>query len=288
MIQQVRFENFRCLRSVELSLTPLTVLVGTSGAGKTSVLEAMHYRMTVEPSDYWRQDTTQPITLQWHYSDGHQARRVFPLSELDSLSVHGHMVQALALEPSALRGDAPQGRITALTPTGENLASVFASLPAPSREAVAAQLCRLVPALGDVSVRQTGPRTQQLIFRDRWQPDVWFTARQVADSALLLLALLVLPYQHPLPNMLTLDEPERGLPPRVLGEVMGLLRRMTTGELGARPVQVVLATHSQELLEHVRPEELRMLSRAPEDGSVRVSHSPPGGADRHGRSSESA
>jgi predicted ATPase len=108
----------------------------------------------------------------------------------------------------------------------------------------------------------------------------------VADSALLLLAFLVLPYQQPMPDVLTLDEPERGLPPRVMGEVVSLLRRLSTGELGGRPVQVVLATHSYELLEHVQPDEVRMLSRAPEDGSVRVSYPLQDDSEWRNRSSE--
>jgi predicted ATPase len=286
MIRRVRFENFRCLRAVELALTPLTVLVGASGSGKTSVLEGLHYRMSCEHSDYWRLDMTQPIALQWTYSDNHSVRRVFPLSALDSLSVHGHMVQGLTLELNALRSDGPLGRVTALSPTGDNLASVFATLSPPVRKAIVAQLCQLVPSLGDVGVKQTGPRTQQLRFRDRWEPEVWFSPWQVADSALLLLAFLVLPYQLPMPDVLTLDEPERGLPPRVLGEVVSLLRRLSTGELGGRPVQVILATHSFELLEHVHPDEVCMLSRAPEDGSVRVSYPLEHGSEWRSRSSE--
>jgi predicted ATPase len=242
--------------------------------------------MSCEHSDYWRLDTTRPVALQWTYTDSHQVRRVFPLSELDSLSVHGHMVQGLTLELNALRSDSPLGRFTALNPTGDNLASVFASLAPSVRESIVGQLCRLVPSLGDVGVRQTGPRAQQLRFRDRWEPEVWFSPWQVADSALLLLALLVLPHQQPMPDVLTLDEPERGLPPRVLGEVVGLLRRLSTGELGGRPVQVILATHSFELLEHVQPDEVRMLSRAPEDGSVRVSYPMQDSSDWRGRSTE--
>jgi predicted ATPase len=245
----------------------------------------MHYRMSCEPSDYWRLDMSQPLALQWTFADSHQVRRVFPLSELDSLSVHGHTVQGLTLEMNALRADSPIGRATSLNPNGDNLASVFASLGASQRETVVSQLCRLVPSLGEVAVRQTGPRSQQLRFRDRWMPEVWFSPWQVADSALLLLALLVLPHQLPMPEVLTLDEPERGLPPRVLGEVVSLLRRLSTGELG-RPVQVVLATHSFELLEHVQPEEVRMLSRSPEDGSVRVSYPLQDRNDWRNRSSE--
>src|SRR5512143_2374313 len=83
MIRSVRFENFRCLREVELSLAPLTVLVGPSGSGKTSVLEGLQYRMSCEHSDYWRLDTTQPISLQWTFLNGTQVRLSFPLTELD-------------------------------------------------------------------------------------------------------------------------------------------------------------------------------------------------------------
>src|SRR5262249_29641917 len=68
----------------------------------------------------------------------------------------------------------------------------------------------------------------------------------------------------------------------ILGETQGspdaaregvpikLLRNLATGKLGPRPIQVVLATHSAELLEYVRPEEVRFLNRIPEDGGVRV------------------
>ncbi|WP_224242139.1 AAA family ATPase [Hyalangium gracile] len=270
MIRAVRFENFRCLKEVDLSLTPLTVLVGPSGSGKTSVLEGMQYRMSCEHSDYWRLDTTQPISLQWKFADGNHVSLRFPITELDSWSMHGHSVQGLTLELSALRGDSPLGRATALSPNGDNLASVFASLGPAQREGVVGQLCRLVPHVGDVGLQQTGPRSQQLRFRDRWQPGLWFTPWQVADSVLILLAFLLLPYQSPMPDVLTVDEPERGLPPRMLGEVASVLRRLTIGTQDTPPVQVLIATHSYELLEYVQPEEVRLLSRSTEDGSVRV------------------
>jgi predicted ATPase len=271
MIRAVRFENFRCLREVELTLAPLTVLVGPSGSGKTSVLEGLQYRMSCDPSDYWRLDTSQQVALQWTFGDGQSVRRAFPMVGLDSWAMNGHAVQGLALEVGALRGDAPLWRPPGLSPNGDNLASMFASLGPAQREAVVAQLCRLVPHIGDVGVQQTGPNSQQLRFRDRWQPNLWFTPWQVADSALLLLAFLTLPHQFPMPDVLTLDEPERGLPPRLLGELVNMLRRLSVGTVDRPPVQIVIATHSLELLEHVQPAEVRMLSRSPEDGTVRVS-----------------
>lgn len=41
-ITAVRIQNFRCLRSVEVSLGPTTLLIGENNAGKTSFLEALH------------------------------------------------------------------------------------------------------------------------------------------------------------------------------------------------------------------------------------------------------
>ncbi len=42
VIQCIRVNNFRCLRLVEVSLTPMTVLIGENNSGKTSFLDAVY------------------------------------------------------------------------------------------------------------------------------------------------------------------------------------------------------------------------------------------------------
>lgn len=51
MIHSVRFQNFKALRSVELELDRLTVLVGPNAAGKTSVLEGLHHLTRLASTD---------------------------------------------------------------------------------------------------------------------------------------------------------------------------------------------------------------------------------------------
>ncbi len=279
MIQSVRFENFRCLREVELSLEPLTVLVGAQASGKTAVLDGLDLQPGCNVTDFWQQDERQPAAVEWRYFNGRRTRTQYPLTAMDSTPMQTHALQALALDVVALREDSSPGRSTVLNRTGDNLSGVFAALAPEPRQRVVEELCRLVPTVAGVQVQATSPRTQRLRFKDRWREDLWFSPDKVGDTALLLLGYLVLPYQKPPPDVITLDMPERGLPPWLLGDLMGLLRRLSTGELGGSPIQVVLASASPEVLGHVAPTEVRVLSRSEEDGSVQVSASPADVAD---------
>jgi predicted ATPase len=273
MIHSVRFENFRCLREVELSLEQLTVLVGPQASGKTTVLDGLDLQPGCNVMDFWQQDERQRAAVEWRYQNGRRMRTEYPLTGMDSTPMQTHTLQALALDVVALREDSSSGRSTVLNRTGDNLSGVFASLAPEPRQRVVEELCRLVPTLAGVELQATSPRTHRLRFRDRWREELWFAPDKVGDTALLLLSYLVLPYQNPPPDVITLDMPERGLPPWLLGELMGLLRRLSTGELGGSPIQVVLASSSPEVLEYMAPTEVRVLSRSPEDGSVRVSAS---------------
>ncbi|HEX8702838.1 MAG TPA: AAA family ATPase [Myxococcaceae bacterium] len=279
MIQSVRFENFRCLRRVELSLEPLTVLVGPQASGKTAVLDGLDLQPGCNVKDFWQQDEQQRAAVEWRYQNGRSTRTEYPLTAMDSTPMQTHALQALALDVAAMREDSSPGRSTVLNRTGDNLAGVFAALAPGQRQRVVEELCRLVPTVAGVEVQATSPRTQRLRFRDRWREDLWFAPDKVGDTALLLLGYLVLPYQKPPPDVVTLDMPERGLPPWLLGELMGMLRRLSTGELSGSPIQVVLASSAPEVLGYVAPTEVRVLSRSPEDGSVRVSDSPADVAD---------
>ncbi|WP_224371458.1 AAA family ATPase [Hyalangium versicolor] len=271
MIQSVRFENFRSLKDVEVSLEPLTVLVGPPASGKTTLLDGFDLLLGCDATDFWRQDEAHPAVVEWRYDTGTKTRVEYPVGRLDSTPMLTHTVQALALDLVALREESTTGRSPALNRTGDNLAGVFASLQTGQRQRVIQELCRLVPSLGDVALHQTGTRTQRLKFRDWWKTDLWFTPDRVSDTVLLLLAYLVLPYQVPPPDLITLDMPERGLPPQLMSDLMKLLRSMSTGSLGSAPIQVVVATSSSGLLKHVDSKEIRVFSRSTDDGAVTVS-----------------
>jgi predicted ATPase len=123
----------------------------------------------------------------------------------------------------------------------------------------------------DLDLQPIAQGQHQFRFQDRWTPDLWFSPSEVSDGTMLLLAFIVLQYQDPARDLLTIEEPERALHPHLLAELLQRLRKLSRGESGRKPVQVVLATHSASLLEYVAPEEVRFLTRSPQDGSVLVS-----------------
>ena len=88
------------------------------------------------------------------------------------------------------------------------------------------------------------------------------------SHSLLTLALLVLKYQNQRPALLAIEEPERGLHPYLLEKVVATLRSLSVD--ADRPMQIVLATHSAELLEYCSAHEVRFLRRSREDGNVVV------------------
>jgi energy-coupling factor transporter ATP-binding protein EcfA2 len=91
-------------------------------------------------------------------------------------------------------------------------------------------------------------------------------ASQASDGTLLVLAYLALLHSPYPPKAILLEEPENGIHPQRLREVMGMLRRLVKEK---QQTQVVLTTHSPYLLDLFEPDEVTLCTKA-EDGSVVV------------------
>lgn len=93
-------------------------------------------------------------------------------------------------------------------------------------------------------------------------------AQQASDGAILLLGFLALAnLPHP-PKLLLIEEPETGIYPERLGQVIDLLRRMISVAGNTAP-QIVFTTHSPYVLSLFKPEEVTFMSRG-DNGLVRA------------------
>ncbi|MBN2497487.1 MAG: AAA family ATPase [Deltaproteobacteria bacterium] len=106
---------------------------------------------------------------------------------------------------------------------------------------------------------------KQIFFRIKGGSDV--PASQASDGLLFALGFLALVYSPRPPVALLVEEPENGIHPDNLEVIMGLFRRLSEGGFGSRPVQVILTTHSPYLLDLAEPEEVRVVTRHPEEGT---------------------
>ena len=97
-------------------------------------------------------------------------------------------------------------------------------------------------------------------------------AQQASDGAILFLGFLTLAHLPDPPNVLLIEEPENGIYPKRLGEVIKLLKELMNRTEGVRFPQIIMTTQSPYVLSHFRPEEVTFLSRPPEepDGPVRA------------------
>jgi predicted ATPase len=89
-------------------------------------------------------------------------------------------------------------------------------------------------------------------------------AAQASDGVLLILAYLALLFSPEPPRLILIEEPENGIHPRRLQEVLGLLRELVSEQ--AR-TQVLLTTHSPYAVDLFSPEEVTLCTK---DGSGAV------------------
>lgn len=91
-------------------------------------------------------------------------------------------------------------------------------------------------------------------------------ASQMSDGALLVLAYLAILKSPEPPRVLLVEEPENGIHPKRLQEVLSILRELIAEQ---KHTQVLMTTHSPYVLDLFDPEEVTLCTKG-DDGAVRV------------------
>ena len=78
-----------------------------------------------------------------------------------------------------------------------------------------------------------------------------------------MLGFLALAHLPDPPTLLLIEEPENGIYPKRLGEVIQMLKQMVSRTEGVRFPQIIMTTHSPYVLSFFEPEEVTFLSRDP-------------------------
>ena len=280
MLAKVRIKNYKCLRDVTLDLEPLTVLVGPNSSGKSSILGVFELGAT-RSGDIGDRPGLELVSTDGErlsaQSSGLRNGRfewIFPARPADQESTLPPTAQmfrpvlAQLQQPNQVK---EEGR---LDTAGGNLANLFATLTRSQQGRAAKLLIDLVPYFADVDVRPTDHGYHQLRFQDRWNPERWYTPAEVSDGTLLCMAVVLIQFQPKQVDLLLCDDFGHGLHPYLLRRMVTLLRDLSRGRIGSKPVQVVLATHSADLLNACEPREVRFVTRDRKSGNTRVKPAP--------------
>ena len=175
------------------------------------------------------------------------------------------------IEPAALRAmQDPDGGV-GLRSDGRNAASVLREIqrksPEEDRTRVRELLESVVPGTVDVRPKKHGNKLTLEFTQHRMRAEpVRFEAFSMSDGTLRVLGLIAAVLQRPAPSLLVIEEPEASVHPGAVGSILDVLR------LASRTMQVVVTTHSPDILDAkwIEDGHLRILNW--EDGCTRIGH----------------
>jgi predicted ATPase len=292
-IESITFSNFKALVNTTLPLGRFTLIVGANGSGKSTALQGIDYIKTGAASanqvirlksvlcafDASRLPQVS-IKWKWHRNDASSFLRWPPAGnssvlhsvgagskltaeEAESINAFRSRMAVYSLNPLVIPNPVQVTPNAELPPSGEGLAAVLDRLRDDSPEGFGGlndELGRWLPEFDEVlfDTPQTGHKTLKLRTRDGGH---FIPSSELSHGTLLALAMLTLAYLPNPPSLVGLEEPDRGIHPRLLREVRDALYRLAYPEdfgESRPPVQVVATTQSPYFLDLFRdhPEEV--------------------------------
>lgn len=177
-------------------------------------------------------------------------------------------MRVYAIQPATLRGlQEPDGGVE-LQWDGSNTASVLQELSRRSPRAlerISELLATVLPHEVHVKPVQYGNRLT-VQFTQEWGSgqQLVFDASSMSDGTLRALGILAAVFQEPAPSLMVIEEPEATIHPGALGLILDVL------QLASERTQVVVTTHSPELLDAKWIEDRHLRIVAWEDGETYV------------------
>jgi len=306
MIESIEFKNFKVLRDAKLPLSRCTVLIGPNGTGKTTVLQAL--QAVREPARYPFAAVRSYLPLgeevevcvnfgpphlgvhfvaEWYRAKGTQlglrfSRGVEECPEGPALQRGVRRNRVFAFEGRAIARPAAVAANIELGENGANLAAVLDDIRDTDAERFTAINCALgqwLPEFKSILFAKPEQGSKSLMLQTR-KEGVSVPDNDLSQGTLIALAMLTLAYLPKPPALIGIEEPDRGVHPRLLRLVQDAIYRLCYPEsCGEKrePVQVIVTTHSPYFLDLFkdRPEEVVIANRVGMEAKfVRLSDHP--------------
>ncbi|TWT43652.1 hypothetical protein RAS1_00510 [Phycisphaerae bacterium RAS1] len=287
VISSLRIHNYRCFKRLHVKLAPLTVVIGKNDTGKSSFLRAIlawdWQQKDLTADDFFRRSSGasveiaadfRDVSLTWSTEQAHRDQH-FKVREkyLASNGLPRRLVQLFQFGPSGVPMASPVLADADVTPEfmsdGGNLPTLLDRFLRRDRRRFTqfVESARVqIAGLEDVNIRVPSPG--QLAIDLSIDHGFDLDAGRASTGVRLMLFFVALSCHPALSPVLLIEEPENGVHPQRLGEIMKVLRGITRGAADSKPAQVILTTHSPYLLDHINLDTDQVLVfRRNDDGS---------------------
>ncbi len=293
MIESVEFHNFKALCDTTLPLSRFTLIVGPNGSGKSTAMQALqavgnpdsvNFQMvatanlrpsrnaSVDVLVHWGTPYPKVITQIGWLPNGKRNELQIGKSGETSLTDILSTIRIYSFDAQAMTKPVQIAPRMELDETGANLAGVLDLLHSREPErfnALNAELSRWIPEFDRVLFDTPAIGHKSILLRTR-DGQHKIHAADLSQGTLIALAMLTLAYLPEPPPIVCIEEPDRGIHPRLLRNVQDALYRLSYPESSGEkrdPIQVIATTHSPYLLDLYRdhPEEIVIAQKVGQD-----------------------
>ena len=291
LLKSITFKNFKALRDATLPLSPFTLIVGPNGSGKSTVLDSLRefQRVAINAvnQNNSRQKISQPLAsihgsqkngdtrCSFEYMSPNDGASTFTLRsvgpdwnyENEGLSTQNlqdaNKLRVFEFDPKKMAGPDVLMPHQKLQPDGSGLAGTLDALRDEDEERfdeLNIQLNQWLPEYDRILFETPSQGNRSLALRTT-EGHHKMPASVLSHGTLVALALLTMVYIQNPPTLIGLEEPDRGIHPRLLRKLKDAIYRLaypSESDGGRPPIQVIATTHSPYFVDQFKdhPEEI--------------------------------
>lgn len=289
MIIRIKIEGYKSIKSLDLRLEPINILLGGNGVGKSNFISLFSllkniYNKNLEKyvlinggADsflYFGKKNSKEINIDISFDNQDSSCSILNLEESDdsliiksiNTSFNDHLQEFDVYHFNDTGCYSPmKGRCNIednhkLNSDGSNIAAFLYYLKVKEPKyfkRIEMTIRSIAPFFDEFSLHPTRLNEEkiQLEWREKGFPDAYFNAYHLSDGTLRFICLATLLMQPNPPKTIIIDEPELGLHPVAINKLSALIRKVSA------KTQVIVSTQSVSFIDNFQPEDIIVTDR---------------------------
>ncbi|MCP4350223.1 MAG: AAA family ATPase [Desulfobacterales bacterium] len=268
MITEVKIKNYKSILDASISLSPFTLLIGANGTGKSNFLQLLK-DVSASPKSNFKKHTNNPSSEQLFSFINNRGEEISlpPKSHAFIMKTIPEIreVSVFSLNPINAGKSERLVNNPVVREDGSGIVQVLDSLKTGNREylfnTIESTLKQYIPEIEKLSF-VLGQDVKQLQVREK-HIDKPILVSELSEGTRLTLIILTILFQENPPSLICIEEIDRGLHPRLFGQIVQLCSDMANKK---NMPQIIATTHNPYLVDHFKDNESAVVIVEKENG----------------------